>query len=121
EVWIAVAEKTGIPELRLTTRDIKNYDELMRYRVEILDQKELTLQKIQEVIGTMSPLPGAREFLDRIRAKYQLIILSDTFYEFGMPFMSKLGFPALFCHSLLSNGSGKITGYQLREGGTKKN
>lgn len=121
EIWIAVAEATGIAELRLTTRDIKDYDELMRYRLKILDAKGLTLPKIQDVIRGMAPLPGAADFIAKIRSKYQMIILSDTFYEFGRPFMEKLGQPTLFCHSLLSDTSGKITGYKLREGGAKKN
>src|SRR6185503_15151531 len=100
EVWINVAERTGIPELRLTTRDIPDYDVLMKRRLGILDQHGLGLPKIQEVIDGMAPLPGAGEFLEKLRAQYQVLILSDTFYEFAEPFMRKLGWPTLFCHSL---------------------
>lgn len=120
EVWINFAERTGIEELRLTTRDIPDYDVLMKKRLSILDQHKLGLREIQEVIGGMEPLPGARAFLDSLRETYQLIILSDTFYEFGGPFMRKLGLPTLFCHSLEVDGSGKITSYKLRQKDQKR-
>src|ERR1700748_1084659 len=100
EVWINFAEKTGIKELRLTTRDIPDYDQLMRGRIRILSEHKLGLRQIQDVIHTMEPLPGARAFLDELRRDFQVVILSDTFYEFGMPLMAKLGYPSLFCHRL---------------------
>ncbi|MCB1194754.1 bifunctional phosphoserine phosphatase/homoserine phosphotransferase ThrH [bacterium] len=114
EVWIAVAEKTGISELRLTTRDIADYDELMRRRLNILSQHKLTLADIQNVIAGLEPLDGAEAFTAWIRNRYQLVILSDTFYEFAAPLMKKLGYPTLFCHSLKVNGGGFITDYTLR-------
>ena len=121
EIWINFAKKTGIEELRLTTRDIPNYDELMQHRLKILDSKGFTVNEIQEVIHAMEPLPGALSFLNYLREKAQLIILSDTFYEFAGPLMKKLSYPTLFCHNLLIDGSGKITGYKLRiDGGKKK-
>jgi phosphoserine / homoserine phosphotransferase len=114
EVWIAFAEKTGIEKLRLTTRDIPNYDDLMAGRLEILKENDLKLRDIQAVIGTMEPLPGAREYMDWLRAHTQTIILSDTFYEFGMPFMQKLDWPTLFCHSLEIDAEDNVIGYKLR-------
>lgn len=121
EVWINFAERTKIEELRLTTRDIPDYDVLMKKRLGVLDQHKLGLREIQEVIGGMEPMPGAKEFLDSLRATYQLIILSDTFYEFGAPFMKKLGLPTLFCHSLeVDSTSGKITNYKLRQKDQKR-
>jgi phosphoserine/homoserine phosphotransferase len=120
EVWINVAERTGIAELRLTTRDISDYDVLMKRRLGILDQHGLGLPKIQEVIGGMEPLPGAKAFLDALRERYQVIILSDTFYEFAEPFMRKLGWPTLFCHSLEVEPSGRISGYKLRQPDPKR-
>lgn len=121
EVWIAFAEKTGIEKLRLTTRDIPDYDELMRGRLKILDENNLKLADIQEVIGKISPLPGAVEFLQWLQSEFQVIILSDTFYEFAGPLMAQLGHPTLFCHSLVVDDAGKITDYQLRipDGKTK--
>lgn len=121
EVWIAFAEKTGIEKLRLTTRDIPDYDELMRGRLEILDENNLTLSDIQEVIGGLTPLPGAVEFLQWLQSEFEVIILSDTFYEFAGPLMTQLGNPTLFCHSLVVDSDGKITDYQLRisDGKTK--
>jgi phosphoserine/homoserine phosphotransferase len=113
EIWIAVAERTGLPELRRTTRDEPDYDKLMRYRLAILDREGITLSKIQEVIGTLAPLPGAVEFLDTLRARAQVVILSDTFEQFAAPFMRQLKWPALFCHRLLV-ADDRITGYQLR-------
>ena len=100
EIWIAFAEKTGIPEFRLTTRDEPDYDKLMRYRIDLLDRHGLGLNEIQDVIARIDPLDGAKEFLDALRAKTQVLILSDTFYEFAMPLMKKLGYPTLMCNSL---------------------
>jgi phosphoserine/homoserine phosphotransferase len=120
EVWISFAEKTGIDALRLTTRDVPDYDELMRGRLRILAERKLGMPQIEEVVGRMEPLPGARAFLDRLRADYQVIILSDTFYEFGRPLMKKLGLPTLFCHSLKVETDGRITGYQLRQADPKR-
>ncbi len=114
EIWIAFAEKTGIEQLRLTTRDISDYDQLMQMRMAILKEKGLRLQDIQDVIATIAPLPGAEDFVDWIRARTQFVILSDTFYEFARPLMAKLGFPTLFCHSLEVDADGAITGYRLR-------
>ncbi|MCH7623090.1 MAG: bifunctional phosphoserine phosphatase/homoserine phosphotransferase ThrH [Nitrospinae bacterium] len=114
EVWIAFAEKTGIEKLRLTTRDIPDYDELMRGRLKILEENHLKLANIQEVISGIAPLPGAVEFLQWLQSEFQVIILSDTFYEFAGPLMTQLGNPTLFCHSLVVENSGKITDYRLR-------
>src|SRR5829696_3322923 len=100
EIWIAVAEKTGIPELRRTTRDEPDYDKLMRGRLAILDQHGLKLSDIQEVIGTLRPLPGGKEFLDELRTMTQVIILSDTFEQFANPLMRQLNWPTLLCHTL---------------------
>ena len=115
EIWIAVAEKTGIKKLRLTTRDIPDYDELMRGRLKILDEHNLKLTDIQEVIGTLSPLEGAKEFLDWLKSEFQVIILSDTFYQFAGPLMEKLEHPTLFCNELIVNDDGCITNYRLRQ------
>lgn len=121
EVWIAFAEKTGIEKLRLTTRDIPDYDELMQGRLKILEENNLKLTDIQEVIGGIAPLPGAIEFLKWLQSEFQVIILSDTFYEFAGPLMAQLSHPTLFCHSLVVDPDGKITDYQLRisDGKTK--
>ena len=113
EIWIAVATRTGLPELRRTTRDEPDYDQLMRYRLEILDRHGITLSKIQEVISGLTPLPGAVEFLDALRGQVQFIILSDTFEQFAQPFLRQLGWPTLFCHRLVVEND-RITGYQLR-------
>jgi phosphoserine / homoserine phosphotransferase len=113
EIWIAVAERTGIPDLRRTTRDEPDYDKLMRYRLEILDRHGITLSRIQQVIGGLEPLPGAVDFLDALRAEVQLIILSDTFEQFAQPLMRSLKWPTLFCHRLEVHED-RITGYQLR-------
>jgi phosphoserine / homoserine phosphotransferase len=115
EIWINVAEKTGIPELRLTTRDISDYDVLMRKRLQILRENQLTLSDIQAVIDTMNPLEGALEFLNWLRSVTQVIVVSDTFKEFAGPLMKKLGWPTLFCHSLTVDASGMITSYDLRQ------
>lgn len=113
EVWIAVAEATGIDGLRRTTRDEPDYDALMRYRLDLLARNGLTLPEIQRVIGTLDPLPGAVEMVGWLRERFQLVILSDTFYEFGMPFMAKLGHPTLLCHKLIVEGD-RIVDYALR-------
>ena len=114
EIWIAFAEKTGIEELRRTTRDEPDYDVLMRYRLEILKQNDFTLSQIQEVIAGLEPLPGALEFLNDLRSNYELIILSDTFSQFAGPLMEKLERPTLFCHELVVDASDRITDYKLR-------
>jgi phosphoserine/homoserine phosphotransferase len=114
EIWIAFADATGVPELRRTTRDEPDYDRLMRGRLAILDQHGLRLPDIQRVIGGMAPLPGAREFLDRLRSREQVVLLSDTFAEFAAPLMRQLGYPTLFCHHLVADADGRITGYRLR-------
>jgi phosphoserine/homoserine phosphotransferase len=119
EIWIAVAERTGIPALRRTTRDEPDYDKLMRYRIDLMDQHGITLSKIQEVIGTLRPLAGALEFLTALRQETQVIILSDTFEQFAQPLMRQLGWPTLFCHRLIVE-SDRITGYQLRMRDQKK-
>ncbi|MEY4578394.1 MAG: phosphoserine phosphatase [Pseudomonadota bacterium] len=120
EVWINFAEKTGIDALRLTTRDVPDYDQLMRGRIRILGEHKLGLREIQEVIDGMQPLPGAVEFLDQLRQDFQVLILSDTFYEFGMPLMKKLSLPTLFCHGLKVDSEGRIVDYQLRQNDPKR-
>jgi phosphoserine / homoserine phosphotransferase len=119
EIWIAVAEQTGIPELRRTTRDEPDYDKLMRHRIEILDRHDIKLSQIQEVIGTLKPLPGGKEFLDELRSLVQVIILSDTFEQFAQPLMKKLNWPTLFCHRLIVEND-RITGYELRQSNQKQ-
>ena len=114
EIWIAFAEKTGIAELKRTTRDEPDYDVLMRGRLKILDEHGLKLSQIQEVIGTLAPLPGAKEFMDELRSLTQVIILSDTFEQFAKPLMRQLGWPTLFCHRLVVE-SDRIVNYQLRQ------
>src|SRR5262245_58093599 len=115
ELWIAVAEATGIPELRRTTRDEPDYDVLMRYRLDILAKRGLGIEQIASVIQRVDPLPGGVEFLAWLRERYPVVILSDTFYGFARPLLPKLGFPALFCHELeVDRESGRITGYRLR-------
>lgn len=113
EIWIAVAEKTGIKELRRTTRDEPDYDKLMRGRLAILDQHGLKLSDIQNVIGTLKPLPGGREFLDELRSFIQVIILSDTFEQFAAPLMKQLNWPTLLCHRLVVEND-RVTNYQIR-------
>ena len=120
EIWIAVAERTGIEELRLTTRDVADYDELMTGRLKILKDKGLTIADIQAVIRTVEPLDGAREFLDWVRATTQAVILSDTFYEFAAPLMAKLGYPALFCNTLETDENNRIIAYPLRQSDGKR-
>lgn len=115
EIWIAVAEKTGIEALRLTTRDVSDYDELMRGRLRILRDNKLTLADIQAVISTLDPMPGADAFLESLRARFQVILLSDTYYEFATPLMKKLGWPALFCNFMSVAEDQAITDYHLRQ------
>jgi len=120
EIWIEFAERTGIDALRATTRDIPDYDVLMKQRLAILADNGLGLTDIQEVIGGMAPLPGAGDFLDWLRARFQVIILSDTFYEFAAPLMAQLGNPTLFCHKLEMDPQGRIVDYHLRQADPKR-
>ena len=115
EIWISVAEKTGIEELKLTTRDISDYDVLMRKRLDILAQNQLKMNDITDVIATMTPMAGAREFLDWLRSRTQVVIMSDTFREFASPLMAQLGWPTIFCNSLSIDASGAVTGYHIRQ------
>jgi len=119
EIWINVAERTGIDELRATTRDIPDYDELMQQRLRILGEHGIGIDVIQEVIGGLGPLEGAKEFLDWLKERFQVVILSDTFYDFAAPLMRQLDYPTLFCHRL-SIEDGKITGYHLRQPDQKR-
>ena len=114
EIWIAFAEASGIPELKRTTRDEPDYDKLMNWRLDILKQHGLGLKEIQETIAKIDPLPGAKEFLDKLREKTQVIILSDTFEQFATPLMKKLGWPTIFCNTLEVAEDGSITGFQMR-------
>jgi phosphoserine/homoserine phosphotransferase len=114
EIWIAFSERTGIPELRRTTRDEPDYDKLMRFRLDLLRRHKLGLPDIQKVIRDLGPMPGAKDFLDALRNRYQVLILSDTFYEFAMPLMAQLGMPTLFCHRLETDASGFLVNYRLR-------
>ncbi len=114
EVWISVAEKTGIEKLKLTTRDISDYDVLMKHRISTLKENNLKLRDIQEVIATMDPLPGAVEYMDWLRQRHQAVILSDTFYEFASPLMRKLGWPTLFCNSIQTDETDTVTNYTMR-------
>ena len=114
EIWIAFAEKTGIEKLRLTTRDIPDYNELMQGRLDILNENNFQLSDIQEVIKDISPLPGAKEFLDWLKSEFQVIILSDTFNQFAGPLMTQLDYPTIFCHDLVIDKTGKINNFQLR-------
>lgn len=120
EIWIAFAEKTGIDALKATTRDIPDYDVLMQQRLRILDEHGLKLKDIQEVIATLKPLDGAIEFIDWLRERFQVIILSDTFYEFSQPLMRQLGFPTLLCHKLEVDETDRVVGYQLRQKDPKR-
>ena len=113
EIWINVAERTGIADLRLTTRDISDYDVLMKRRLSILDANGLKLKDITDVIATMEPMPGARAFLDWLRSRTQVIVVSDTYVEFARPLMEKLGRPTLFCHSLTIDADDNVAGYNL--------
>ncbi len=114
EIWIAFAEESGIPELKKTTRDEPDYDKLMRWRLGVLKEHGLGLKEIQDVIAKIDPLPGAKEFLDQLRSEAQVIILSDTFTQFAMPLMKKLGYPTLFCNTLEVAPDGEITGFKMR-------
>ncbi len=114
EIWINVAERTGIEALRRTTRDEPDYDKLMHYRLAILEKHGIGIGQIQDVIGGMGPMPGAREFLDWLRERHQVVILSDTFYQFAAPLMRQLGHPTLFCHDLVIEGD-RVAGYRLRQ------
>jgi len=120
EIWIGFAERTGIDELRATTRDIPDYDVLMKQRLRLLAEHKLGLPDIQAVIAEMSPMPGAREFVDWLRERFQVVILSDTFYEFSQPLMRQLGFPTLFCHRLISDEKGNVVDYKLRQKDPKR-
>ena len=114
EIWIAFSEETGIPELKRTTRDEPDYDKLMNFRIKILKEHGLGLKEIQETIGRIDPLPGAKEFMDKLRDTTQAVILSDTFTQFASPLMKKLDWPTLFCNTLEVADSGEITGYRMR-------
>ncbi|MCQ2515339.1 MAG: bifunctional phosphoserine phosphatase/homoserine phosphotransferase ThrH [Saccharofermentans sp.] len=114
EIWIAFAEASGIPELKKTTRDEPDYDKLMKWRIGILKEHGLGLKEIQDTIAKIDPLPGAKEFLDSLREETQVIVLSDTFSQFAMPLMKKLGYPALFCNELEVADNGEITGFKMR-------
>lgn len=120
EIWIAFAEKTGIESLRATTRDIPDYDVLMKQRLRILDEHGLKLADIQEVIATLEPLDGAIEFINWLRERFQVVILSDTFYEFSQPLMRQLGFPTLLCHRLITDENDRVVSYQLRQKDPKR-
>ena len=120
EIWIAFAEKTGIQELEKTTRDEPDYDVLMNYRLDLLRQHGLGMNEIQEVIASLKPLDGAVEFIDWLRERFQIVILSDTFYEFASPLMKQLGYPTLLCHRLESDANGAVTNYKLRQANPKR-
>lgn len=120
EIWIEFADRTGIAALRATTREVPDYDVLMRQRLRLLDEHGLTLGDIQAVIDTMRPLEGAAEFLDWLRERFQVLILSDTYYEFAAPLMRQLGFPTLFCHRLETDGTGRVSDYVLRQKDPKR-
>jgi len=120
EIWIAFAERTGIEELRATTRDIPDYNVLMKQRLTLLDQHNLKINDIQEVIATLAPLPGAIDFVDWLRERFQVIILSDTFYEFSQPLMRQLKWPTLLCHRLVTDDSGRVVDYKLRQEDPKR-
>jgi len=121
EIWIEFAQKTGIEALKATTRDIADYDELMTMRLNELEKAKLGINEIQEVIATLSPLEGAPEFVDWLRERFQVVILSDTFYQFAGPLMKQLGYPTLLCHNLtIEEGSGKVLDYNLRQANPKR-
>jgi len=120
EVWVAFAEKTGIEELRATTRDVPDYNVLMKQRLRVLEKHNFYLKDIQNVISTLEPLSGADSFLNWLRERFQVIILSDTFYEFSEPLMKKLGWPTLFCHKLIVGSDGKVVDYKLRQNDPKR-
>lgn len=114
EIWIEFAELTGIPALRATTRDIPDYDQLMGQRLRLLAENRLGLADVRKVVDEIRPLEGAEEFLGKLRERYQVVVLSDTFYEFAQPLMRRLGWPTLFCHHLETDGAGGLTGYRIR-------
>jgi len=120
EIWIAFAERTGIEELRATTRDIPDYNVLMKQRLALLDQHNLKIDDIQAVIAALEPLPGAIDFINWLRERFQVIILSDTFYEFSQPLMRQLGWPTLFCHRLVTDAQGRVVDYRLRQEDPKR-
>lgn len=120
EVWVNFADKVGISELKATTRDIPDYDELMRFRLDIVEKNDFRIQDIQAVIDTLSPLEGAKAFLDDLREDYQLIILSDTFDQFAKPMMRQLAWPTIFCHELIIDDEGRIKNYKLRKADHKR-
>lgn len=120
EIWVNVARKTGIDALKITTRDEPDYDKLMRYRIGILEENGIALSDIQEVIASLNLLDGAREFMDWVRARCQVIVVTDSFVEFAMPFIEKLGKPLVLCHSLQTDERGMITGYNLRQEDPKR-
>ena len=120
EIWIEFAEKTGIEALKATTRDIPDYDVLMKQRLAILAENKLKLRDIQEVIATLSPLEGAVDFLDSLREQYQLVILSDTFYEFAKPLVEQMKWPTIFCHKLVVQPDGAVTDYKIRQKDPKR-
>lgn len=120
EIWIEFAEKVNVPELKATTRDIPDYDVLMKQRLALLDQHGLGVNEIQEVIATLSPLEGAADFLNWLRERFQVVILSDTFYQFAGPLMAQLGHPTLLCHNLIIDDNGRVADYQLRQKDPKR-
>jgi phosphoserine / homoserine phosphotransferase len=120
EIWIAVAEATGIPELRRTTRDVPDYDELMRGRLHVLAQHGVTLTRLRSIAAQMEPLSGARAFLDALRRSHQVCILSDTFTQFAVPVMEHLGYPLILCNELVAGGHGAVTNYRLRQPNGKR-
>ena len=120
EIWIAFAEKTGIEELKRTTRDEPDYDILMNYRLDLLRQHGLGLNEIQEVIATLKPLDGALDFVNWLRERFQVVILSDTFYDFASPFMKQLGYPTLLCHKLEADENGTLVNYHMRQANPKR-
>ncbi len=120
EIWINVAEKTGIEKLKVTTREISDYDVLMKMRIDILQENKITLKDIQEVIATLKPFPGVVDFINWLKKNYQLIILSDTFYQFAAPLMAQIDYPTIFCHDLIIDKDDMITGYKLRQPNAKR-
>jgi phosphoserine/homoserine phosphotransferase len=120
EIWIEFSQRTGIPEFRRTTREEPDYDKLMRFRLDLLRQHGLKLKDIQDVIAGMAPMEGAKAFLDDLRSRFQVIILSDTFYEFADPLMQQLGRPTLFCHRLITDAAGFVAEYRLRQPDQKR-
>lgn len=120
EIWVAFAEHTGIEALRATTREVPDYDVLMQQRLRLLDQHGYGLKEIQAVIAQLQPLPGAKEFIDWLRERFQVVVISDTFYEFAMPLMKQLGYPALFCHRLEVDDQGHVVDYHLRQRDPKR-